>query len=130
LEQENFSTSLAAIPLSTRMKNDPSKFSASMFNYCDYIKKVDVDAKCISFRLKANTTVEQIDEIKYPLYLEVKRLFANSPVVKLRVKIGAKFISFEPLTSGIKSAVIPHDAEVLGSKFGFTGLQIAKLLQF
>jgi hypothetical protein len=129
LDLEDFATSLGTVPLSTQLNKDPSQISQNMFSYKEFIKKVDIDVDSITFQLRPGTTKEVVDEIKYPLYTEVKTLFRNSRQVKLRMAInGTKSITFTIVNVAQRGEVSRHDAEFLSDKFGLNDSQLRKVV--
>jgi hypothetical protein len=129
LDIEDFATALGTVPLATQLKMDPSKISEGMFTYRSFIDKVSVDADKLVFHLRKGTTEEQIDELKYPLYQEVKELFKNGRNTKVRMRInGTKEIEFSIINVAKQGEVNYGDAEFLKDKFGLNDSQLRKVV--
>lgn len=128
LDLEDFSTSLGTVPLSTQLLQDPSKLTPNMFSYKDFIKKVVVDTEKLIFQLRPDVTDEEVNEIKYPLYNEVRQLFKRARKVKLRMKISRKEIEFDIVNVAERGEVSRTDAEFLAHKFGLNEQQVRKVV--
>jgi len=128
LDMEDFATALGTVPLATQLKMDPSKITEGMFTYKSFIKKVSIDADKLVFDLRPGVTPEQLDEIKYPLYQEVKSLFKNSRSAKLRMKPSKNSIEFNVVNVAQKGEVDYGDAEFLKDKFGINDTQLRKVV--
>lgn len=128
LSLEDFATSLGTVPLATQLKMDPSKVTEGMFTYKSFIKKVSIDADKLVFDLRPGVTTEQLDEIKYPLYQEVKELFKRSRNIKLRMAVTKKAVVFTVINVAEKGEVNVSDAEFLKDKFGINDTQLRKVV--
>jgi hypothetical protein len=132
LDLEDFSTSLGVIPLATQLRMEPSQITPTMFTYKDFISRIDFDTNSLTFILRKGTTQEQVDEIKYPLYEEVKALFQKdlnkSRKAKLKAKISRQKISFELINVAERGEVNNHDAEFLADRFGLNDSQLRKVV--
>ena len=132
LDLEDFSTSLGAIPLATQLRMDPSKITPTMFTYKDFISRIEVNANELTFILRKGTSQEQLDELKYPLYEEVKALFQKdlnkSRTAKLKAKISKQKIVFELINVAERGEVSNHDAEFLADRFGLNDSQLRKVV--
>jgi hypothetical protein len=132
LDLEEFSTSLGALPLATQLRMEPSQITPTMFTYKDFISRIDVDANTITFILRKGTTQEQVDEIKYPLYEEVKALFhrdlTKSRKAKLQVKPTKQKITFTLINVAERGEVTNHDAEFLADRFGLDDSRLRKVV--
>lgn len=129
LDLEDFSTSLGTVPLATQLKMDPSKITEGMFTYKSFIKKVAIDSNSLVFNLRPGVTKDQVEEIKYPLYQEVKELFKRSRNIKLRMKVSTKQIEFEIVNVAQRGEVNFTDAEFLKDRFGISDQQLRKVVQ-
>lgn len=129
LDLEDFATSLGTVPLATQLKMDPSKITEGMFTYRSFIKKVSIDADKLVFTLLPGITEDQIDEIKYPLYQEVRELFRRSRSAKLRMKVSNKAIEFQIINVAERGEVQFSDAEFLKDRFGISDQQLRKVVQ-
>lgn len=129
LDLEDFSTSLGTVPLATQLKMDPSKITEGMFTYRSFIKKVGIDSDRIVFTLRPDVTEEQLEEIKYPLYQEVKELFKRSRGIKLRMSVSKKEIAFNIVNVAQHGEVNVQDAEFLKDRFGINDAQLRKVVQ-
>lgn len=132
LDLEDFSTSLGAVPLATQLRMDPSQVTPTMFTYKDFISRIDVDANSITFILRRGTTMEQVNEIKYPLYEEVKSLFqrdlTKSRKTKLKLSVSKVKLVFELINVAERGEVNSHDAEFLVDRFGVNDSQLRKVV--
>jgi len=128
LDMEDFATSLGTVPLATQLKMDPSRITEGMFTYKSFIDKLTIDQDKLVFHLRKGTTPEQIDEIKYPLYQEVKELFKKARSAKLRMRVSPKEIEFTIINVAKEGEVNYGDAEFLKDKFGLNDSQLRKVV--
>jgi hypothetical protein len=128
LEMEEFSTALGTVPLATQLKMDPSKVTENMFTYRSFIDKLSIDSDKLVFELRKGVTEEQANEIKYPLFQEVKSLFKNSRTAKLTMQVSTKAITFMVKQTAKKGEVDVSDAEFLKDKFNINDTQLRKVV--
>jgi hypothetical protein len=129
LDMEDFATALGTVPLATQLRMDPSKITENMFTYRDFIKKVEIDQNELVFVLRPGVSQEQIDEIKIPLFQEVKALFNNSRKMKIKMSTSTKFITFT-LSNVAQAGEVSYDqAEFLRDRFNLNETQLRKFVK-
>lgn len=129
LDMEDFATALGQVPLATQLRMDPSKITENMFTYRDFIKKVGIDQNELIFTLRPGVTSEQLNEIKIPLFQEVKAMFNNSRSMKIKMAATTKAITFS-LSNVAKRGEVSYDqAEFLRERFKLNETQLRKFVK-
>lgn len=129
LDLEDFATSMGTVPLATQLRMDPSTINQTMFTFKDIISKIDIDSEKLVFKLRPGLEKEQIKEIGYALYPEVKELFKGSRKTKLRMSSTSKQIEFQVINVAERGAVHFQDAEFLQQRFGLNDSQLRKVVE-
>jgi hypothetical protein len=125
---EDFSSSLGTVPLSTQLRKPASELKPEMFTYKDFIQKLEVDNDKLVFKLRKGIDAEQLKEIGYALFQEVKSLFKNSRTAKVRMKPSTTQIEFTVTNIAKGAEVSTYDAEFLVDKFGISEQQLRKIV--
>jgi len=128
LALEDFASSLGTVPLSTQLRKPASELKPEMFTYKDFIQKLDVDNDKLIFKLRKGVDEEQLKEIGYALFQEVKSLFKNSRTAKIRMKPSTTQIEFTVTNIAKGSDISTYDAEFLVDKFGISEQQLRKVI--
>lgn len=140
LELENFSSSLGIIPLSLRLKMDPSALKSELFSYKEYISSVKADDQdsSITFVTRRNSGVNDAlaEKIALQLFVEVRGMISRSPNAKMRKRItkanGQYHIKFTMHGIAQGSQMNLTELEFLRDRFGLNGAQlrrVARILQ-
>jgi hypothetical protein len=132
LELENFSSALGVVPLALQLKVDPTALNPSMFSYRDFISKVIVDERTISFKLRKEAdSPETVTEISAQLYKELKSLL-KSKNVRLTMRSnkvsGSHVITFTIVKVAEGGEFNDYDLEFLKDKFGLSQQQLRKIV--
>lgn len=129
LTMEDFSSSLGAVPLSTQLRKPVSELKPEMFTYRDFIKKLEVDNDKLVFKLRPGMDDEQVKEVAYALFQEVKALFESSRTAKVRMKPSKSQIEFEVVNVAKGGEVSTIDAQWMQDKFELSDQQLRKVVQ-
>lgn len=132
LELENFSSALGVVPLALQLKVDPTSLNPQMFSYKDFISKVIVDERTISFKLRREaSSPATVTEISAQLYKELKGLM-KSKNVRLTMKqnkvSGVYVITFVIVKIAEGGEFNAYDMEFLRDKFGLGNQAIRKIV--
>ncbi len=131
LELENFSSALGVVPLALQLKVDPTSLNPQMFSYRDFISKVIVDERTISFKLRKEASAPgTVTEISAQLYKELKGLM-KSKNVRLTMKQnkvgGVYVITFVIVKIAEGGEFNAYDFEFLRDKFGLNNQALRKI---
>lgn len=131
LELENFSTALGVVPLALQLKVDPTSLNPQMFSYRDFIGKVLVDERTISFKLrKEASSPATVAEIAAQLYKELKGLLKTKNVrltMKQNKVAGIYVITFNIVKIAEGGELSMYDLEFLRDKFGLNSQALRKI---
>lgn len=131
LEIENFSSALGVVPLALQLKVDPTSLNPNLFSYRDFISKVIVDERTISFKLrKEASSPETVTEISAQLYKELKALLKTKNVrltMKQNKVAGVYVVTFVIVKVAEGGELTNYDVEFLRDKFGLTNQALRKI---
>jgi len=128
LDLEDFATSMGTVPLVTQLKMDPSKISENMFTFKDFISKLEVSPEKLTFQLRPGIEKDQLHDLSYALYPQVKELFKNTRGTKLKMEVSLTHIDFYVNTVAQKGEVTYDDAEFLKDRFGASDAVLRKVV--
>lgn len=133
LDIESFSSALGVVPLALQLKVDPAALNPNMFVYRDFISKVIVDERTISFKLRKEAdSPETVAVIAAQLYKELKGLL-KSKGVRLTMRqdkvAGVHVITFTIVKIAEGGEFNATDLEFLRDKFGLTNQALRKIAQ-
>lgn len=136
LDLENFSSSIGVVPLSLKLKVDPTAISKRDFSYRDYVQSVvaDTDNNVLRFVLSRAKGVDKnsVQKIGIALYPEVKRMLQGSRSTKLRMKTPYRkddnwHIDFVVTELAKGNAVTLDDLDFLKTRFGLNDRQLRRV---
>ena len=132
LELENFSSALGVVPLALQLKVDPTSLNPQMFTYRDFISKVTVDERTISFKLrKEASSPAAVTEISAQLYKELKSLMKSKNVrltMKQNKAAGVYTITFTIVKVAEGGEFSVYDMEFMRDKFGLNNQALRKIV--
>lgn len=131
LELENFSSALGVVPLALQLKVDPTTINPQLFSYRDFISKIGVSERALTFRLrKEAASNETVTEIAAQLYKELKALL-KSKSVRLTMKTekvkGSYDLTFNIIKIAEGGEFNTYDFEFLRDRFGLNNVQLRKI---